>query len=73
MTDVVAVHIKTESSDEYLKVYSDVIDSIDLIHRLKDDFSNEFAYISKIIINTDLYYGEIDEYLIYEAIEQDLN
>lgn len=73
MKDIVAIHIKTKSGDEYLKVYSDVIDTIDLIHRIKYELNEEFAYISSILINTDLYYGDIDEYLIYEAIEKEQN
>lgn len=36
---------------------------------MKDDFNEEFAYIGSFELNTDLYYGEIDE----TVIEQEQN
>lgn len=70
MKEIVAIYIRTESGDDCLHVYTDVIDTIDLIQRLKDEYDDEFAYIGDIIINADLYYGKIDKNLIWEAIEE---
>lgn len=72
--DVVAVYVQTESGDDYLNLYADVLDTTDLIQRLKSDFDEEFTYISNIIINTEFYYSDsdIDENLIWSAIQQEL-
>ncbi len=73
MKDIIALYARTESGDEYLRVYNNVIDTTDLIQRMKDDFNEEFAYIGSFELNTDLYYGEIDENLIWSVIEQEQN
>ena len=67
---IVAAYIKTESGDDCLHVYTDVVDTIDLIQRLKNEYDEEFAYIGNIIINADLCHGKIDKNLIWAAIEE---
>jgi hypothetical protein len=71
MKDIIALYAKTESGDEYLRVYVNVIDTTDLIQRMQSEFDEEFAYIGSFELNAELYYGEIDENLIWSAIEQE--
>lgn len=70
MKDIIALYVRTESGDEYLRVYVDVIDTTDLIQRMQAEFDEEFAYIGHFELNTELYYGDIDKNLIWEAIEE---
>lgn len=70
MKDIIALYARTESGDEYLRVYVDVIDTTDLIQRMRAEFGEEFAYICSFELNTELYYGEIDENFIWFAIEE---
>lgn len=50
---VVAVHLRTESGDDYLFLYTDIFSIDDFVERVVDDMGEEFGNVYYIETKTD--------------------
>ncbi|WOZ57458.1 hypothetical protein [Pseudomonas phage vB_PseuGesM_254] len=70
MNIVVSVFLKTESSDEYHYLFTDISNSDDLIERLEGMLGDELAYVWSVDIATDCCLDEDFEQAVYARIRE---
>lgn len=50
---IAAVHMRTESGDDYLMLFDDIFGTADFVEKVEDAMGDELAYVYHVDVRTD--------------------